>query len=455
MGPADLSFIPDHLGLERCDTVPPRSRLFALAPIGVGTPAAEGLISYILRLGEAYSVSPRRLILEEFAKAHPELHIYRKHGSLFASNARSINGLHKLSALFADAVDTLCRIGVARQMTMLPLERLLPFNGEMIALSPRWCPACYAEMLESTQVLYQPLAWSFKLYRVCTRHGTAMVDRCPSCGVLQEVIPRTPAIGWCDHCGKWLGARPDVAAQPDQSHDFWVANVIEEIVAALPRIGKLAIRQRFVRQLDRAVQQYTRGSRRRFCLAIGLPEDAFQGVLGGGERPTFPLWLSIACGLKTSPLRFLEMHFDPWAPHPSLCKPDMPVTSRKPHICLTPEQADAIAEQLRAIAATGESQVCVAELAEKLGVTRSLVKHRWPDLCHTISSNYRKSMRIKAQRELLDRCRITLEAVDQLVQNGIYPSQKTMRVELERRGISFLCPDINAVYKRRVKELLG
>jgi hypothetical protein len=455
MARVDLSFRPDHSGLEGCETVPPRSRLFAMAPIGIGTPGAEGLISYIIRLAEAYSVSPRRLILEEFAKVRTELAMYRRHGSIFHCNARSINGLHQFSAMFADVIDTLCGIGTARYMTLIPLGRLLPFNGKLLASSPRWCPACYAEMLKSTRVLYQPLAWSFDLYRICARHGTMMVDRCPSCGELQEVIPRTPTIGWCSNCGSWLGKQPDVAAHQDHPINLWVANAIEEIVAALPRVGRLATRHRFVRQLDRAIQQYTHGCRRRFCLGVGLPEGAFQRVLGAGQRPTFALWLTIAYGLGVSPIQFLEMHFDPWGPHPPLSKLATPLSTKMPRICLTPEQARSIAEELGTIADTEESPVSVAALAERLGVTRSLVRHRWPDLCHRISSNYRKLMRIRAQRELLERCRITVEAVDQLMWNGIYPSQKTVRAELERRGISFANPDLHAVYRQRVKSLLG
>ncbi len=46
--------------------VPPRSRLYGLDPIGMDTPAWEGLISYLVRLARAHCVSPRDLIRLEF-----------------------------------------------------------------------------------------------------------------------------------------------------------------------------------------------------------------------------------------------------------------------------------------------------------------------------------------------------------------------------------------------------
>src|SRR5260370_21358033 len=45
--------------------IPPRSRLYCLAPLAVGTPWAESLSSYINRLSWAYRVSPRVLVAQQ------------------------------------------------------------------------------------------------------------------------------------------------------------------------------------------------------------------------------------------------------------------------------------------------------------------------------------------------------------------------------------------------------
>ena len=45
--------------------LPPRSRLYHLAPIGVGTPNVESLTGYVARLAEAHNVHTRTLMARE------------------------------------------------------------------------------------------------------------------------------------------------------------------------------------------------------------------------------------------------------------------------------------------------------------------------------------------------------------------------------------------------------
>ena len=56
---------------ESCDLekpkFPPRSRLYSLEPVGMGTPHVESLTSYIARLAEAHCVTPRILIEREIS----------------------------------------------------------------------------------------------------------------------------------------------------------------------------------------------------------------------------------------------------------------------------------------------------------------------------------------------------------------------------------------------------
>ena len=59
--------------LDLCDTWdlklsahPEHSRLYALAPLGVGTPNVESLTSYMSRLAEVHSVSLRTLAIRNY-----------------------------------------------------------------------------------------------------------------------------------------------------------------------------------------------------------------------------------------------------------------------------------------------------------------------------------------------------------------------------------------------------
>ncbi len=448
MSHADYAFIPDHKGLDGDAPMPPRSLLYALEPIGVGTSESEGLISYVIRLANEYAVNPHRLISEAFCIAKPELAELKRKGTFFVSNARSVNGLHQYSAAFVEVVEALCQVDSAKFLTLLPLKGLFPANGQLLALSPRWCPACYADMMIAHRRLYQPLAWSFDMYGVCTKHGTAMVDRCPTCGKAQHVFPRSPMIGFCCHCSAWLGKRTETEERPDQPFQRWVAEAIETIVAALPRLERLATRHRFVRQLDRATQQYTRGSRRRFCQEIGIHPDTFQGILGGGQRPTFSTWLTIAYGLKTDPVGFLEAHYARWTPHDPLRTIPAPLEHRNAPMAITPTTIEAIADKLAQVAETGNPPVSVLKLASELGVTRSLLKHRWPDLCHKISNNYRAALSEQAQKRISEKRRLVLDTMERLIASGICPTHSLVQSELADQKVTFADAAMRDAFRR-------
>src|SRR5713101_6231814 len=45
--------------------IPPRSRLFSLEPVGIGTPETESLTGYVVRLATTHGVLVRRLVEEE------------------------------------------------------------------------------------------------------------------------------------------------------------------------------------------------------------------------------------------------------------------------------------------------------------------------------------------------------------------------------------------------------
>lgn len=308
MAASDLSFVPSFPGLDEASELPPRSALFALEPIGIGTSAAEGLISYIVRLAEAYSVGPRRLIRDEFSKVCPDIGKFR-HGPFFERDARTVNGLHRYSRWFAETIKDLCMRPDARYLTLLPLAGLLPHNGAgLIASRPRWCPACYSGMLDSPDGLHQPLVWSFDLYRICPKHKQPMVDQCPNCGKAQYPIPRSPGFGFCSHCGGWLGGNPE-ASNDVSEFDIWTAQAIGEIVANLPKLDHLATRKRFMQRIGEAVDCIADGNRAGFCREIGLPQFALKNWLGRDERPSLPQWLAVSYGLSVGPVELLEMDF--------------------------------------------------------------------------------------------------------------------------------------------------
>lgn len=447
----DLQFISVPPFSATDPGMPPRTRLFSLPPIGVGTASAEGLLSYVIRLAAAHSVSPRRLIINEFTKVCPSLAQYRRHGTFFETAARSINGLHHYSALFARIVKTLCGLSEAKHLTLRSLRPLLPFNGAgLTAPSPRWCPACYDEMNQIGQETYQPLVWSFDLYRACSKHGTAMADRCPLCGKRQYVIPRTPTIGYCSHCGTWLGRRSD-ASSPMTKFDLWTSVALEEIVAELPRLQGVIRRKQFISRIKQAIRYFAEGNTNRFCREMGLSRHKLDNVRCRNVRPTLPLWLEISYGINTGPVGFLKADLAVIATKSALRKLPTQLKQRAPSSPLTEAEFETVEKVLGAMVEAGDGDISVSALAARYQITPSQIRYRWPHLCRRISRQFKDRVNYLAKDGLAEKRKVIREVVKDLLKHGEYPSQKAVQHALDRTGISMADPAVREAYRQQLK----
>lgn len=154
----------------------PRSRLYQPPVAGVGTKDIEGLISYIVRVAAAHSVSPWRLLKKIYAVENTDIKAFM-YPSFFNKYSSTINSLGKYAEIFLTDTEKLTGSSQLRNTTLLSLANLLPTKGCGLLLDkPQWCPECINEMLISKKPTYRPLSWSLKLYRACTTHKRALVD---------------------------------------------------------------------------------------------------------------------------------------------------------------------------------------------------------------------------------------------------------------------------------------
>ena len=92
-------------------SVPPRSRLYHLKPIGVGTLYAESLTSYIVRLAEAHCVLPKILVTHEILpllgrpsrSETSSLYSY----TAWSGNVQTLNGTSEISEKCVGALEKL------------------------------------------------------------------------------------------------------------------------------------------------------------------------------------------------------------------------------------------------------------------------------------------------------------------------------------------------------------
>jgi hypothetical protein len=183
-------------------TIPQRSVLFNLAPIGIGTRSVESLDGYLTRLSRRHD-SPLR-VLKSFILygANPG------RGSVHpAALAQRADGPSAVSQRLSSKLPGLTLQRQTGSMGFGKLNRILSPN-HAFRTHRAWCPCCINDM--RTGEVYQPMAWTLEEYSHCTIHRCELVDACPTCdfqvGYRQDWLPSE---GKCPRCDGTLGAGCD------------------------------------------------------------------------------------------------------------------------------------------------------------------------------------------------------------------------------------------------------
>jgi len=144
--------------------MPPRSRVYSLEPIGIGTPQTESLTSYISRLAAAHSVRVRDLVVDELLA-----HIRRPHipdtsqsellDSFWRSETRALNSTRSPARRMVHALEKETGRRDLRFLTLLTWSEVVPVH-QLQKMSRAWCPGCYQDWRDRGQPIYDPLLWT-------------------------------------------------------------------------------------------------------------------------------------------------------------------------------------------------------------------------------------------------------------------------------------------------------
>jgi len=113
--------------------MPPRTRLYSLEPIGIGTPQTESLTSYISRLAAAHSVRVRDLVVGELL-AHvrcphladgPHTNLL---GAFWRSETRALNSTRSLARRMVHGLEEKTGRRDLRFLTLLTWSEVLPVH---------------------------------------------------------------------------------------------------------------------------------------------------------------------------------------------------------------------------------------------------------------------------------------------------------------------------------------
>lgn len=384
--------------------LPPRSRLYALEPIGIGTPFVESLSGYVARLAEAHAVSVGDLVGRELSPSVSKpltsfgrfMRQSRAHSHGFHARAHAINGFGESSKRWIDALEMATLQKELRFLTLSLFEGVFSRQGAS-RHSRAWCPRCYDEWRTRGAIVYEPLLWSIDLVVLCTRHLVPLAGECPHCRRASKPLAVYFRPGHCSHCQHWLGdsptsspeGGPDAAKGPDTA--LCRAEAIGELLAITPRLEGRSLHSVFAANLRSCVDVVTGGNVDAFAGRCHVARSRLHSHLTGSSVPTIDIMLRISYWLDIPIAAFLEN--DPCRAEPYWRQARQAVQ----HDRNAPALAHRSAEQVRLVlsrAAQEEPVPSLSEIARRLGYKGAERLYQVdPGLSKQIAAKYRQSGR--------------------------------------------------------------
>jgi DNA-binding phage protein len=285
--------------------LPPRSRLYSLKPIGIGTPFVESITGYVSRLADAHAVSVADLVGRElclvgskpvrpFGPFVPRNATTGPHG--FRGRAIAANGLGETAKRWVRTLERATLQTRLEFLTMLPFEGVFTNSG-LFRNTRAWCPACYEDWRRTDDPIYEPLLWTIRSAAICSRHGQPFEDTCPHCGEAMLPLAAYTRPGYCSRCLQWLGSSGTFKSargfgvNEESNVALWRTNAVGELVAAAPTLTSSG--DRFKTRLRDCVESIAEGNVFAFAKAARMSRPVLIRLYTGQSLPELGTLLQI------------------------------------------------------------------------------------------------------------------------------------------------------------------
>ncbi len=271
-------------------SIPPRSRLFHLEPIGIGTPYVESLTSYFIRLAEVHHVFPGMLmkkVVEPLVRDYSQQKDLRHYYLIGGSLSNLLNAMGNPAIAMVHDLERLTLHADLRHLTLLNWAEVLSIRN-LIRQVKAWCPLCYQEWRTRGQIVYDPLLWVWESVTMCMRHHCRLSTRCPhqSCQQSFPVLAWRSRPGCCVFCQRWLGMASGMSSTPasylkeeEVMWQQWVIDNIGNLLALTPMIELPPTQKQVHDKLALGIQHASKGNIASFARSLGVNKARVQGWL--------------------------------------------------------------------------------------------------------------------------------------------------------------------------------
>lgn len=271
-------------------SIPPRSRLFHLEPIGIGTPYVESLTSYFIRLAEVHHVFPGMLmkkVVEPLVRDYSQQKGMRNYYRISGNRSNLLNAIGSPAITTVHDLEQLTLRAGLRNLTLLNWAEVLSIRN-LVRQVKAWCPICYQEWRTRGEIVYDPLLWVLEPVTMCMRHHCRLSTRCPHQGCQQSV----PLLAWrsrpgcCAFCQRWLGMTSGMSStsasdlkEVEVMWQQWVMDNIGNLLALTPMIELPPARKQVHDKLALAIQHVSKGNVASFARSLGVNKTRVKGWL--------------------------------------------------------------------------------------------------------------------------------------------------------------------------------
>lgn len=397
-----------------------RSILYALMPAGSGW-MSEGLASYATRLAKAHCVGTSLLLNK----------VVNKGVKVTTTTLHSMNGMGHYAEHYSDRIAQLTGVDAVHGLTLRCIRDGFDAGAKgLIRPTRAWCPTCQEEMRNQGTV-YDPLLWSIQCVDWCPKHNKGLAHKCAACERSQPFISDLPDLYHCRWCQTPL-SRSDVEGSSTRDRDprIWYAEAVGELVQKISAAPNDRVATRIPEMIGRFADYHFQGNVKALAMAIGLDPDRLRSWKRGRYRPRFDLVIDVCYRLNKSPWEFIQdtgvlTHPDDWR----LCARPTARQVRK----RTDEDHKRAQEYLEKIIAESPTPLpSVTAICEELNCAPGYLNYRFPEQKLLLSAlSKQSSAEQSAQAHEAKKDRI-LSVIQQLWQEGIYPSYNALARRLPR-----------------------
>jgi hypothetical protein len=309
----------NHLGsselyLWETVTIPPRSWLYHMAPIGIGTGLVESATGYSSRLALAHNVTLAVLFGYEIAPLLNKNYLRNSEArsnknavlsNSFRSLTPAVDGHGIIAGTYITSLQKLTMRDDLHFLTMLPWKGVIS-HRHLTRPKRAWCPACYYEWRANGTAVYEPLAWSLAVVTVCSRHRQPLWSRCHFCQRELHHLASRSRPGYCAMCHAWLGEPAEKRSLPEEmtanelEWQSWVNEQTHKLLSTARTLTQLPRRSTMAESISRCIRASEFKTELAFAWACGLSQSAVNDLCRGACVPQLSTLLKISLVAKVS-----------------------------------------------------------------------------------------------------------------------------------------------------------